>query len=263
MSAGYLTTESRVSVPCVKLIETDCEPLETDWHRIQMNLLIEIITHLRRGCTDYFVGGNMFIYYHDSAIKRRRFRGPDFFLVEDSHLEPPRPYWAVWEEGGKFPDLIIELTSASTAEIDRTEKKDIYEKVFRTAEYFIFDPRTNQLEGWRLVQDHYGPVQPNKRGWLWSEQVGQWLGTWQGIFQAKKYTYLRFFDSRGKLSPTSTEAALKKVMVSERKIQAEKKRALTERQRAKAERRRAEAAEAELAHLRALLGKQGHKPPQS
>jgi Uma2 family endonuclease len=45
-----------------------------------------------------------------------------------------------WEEGGQLPDVVIELTSESTAHVDHGEKKRVYAKVWRLPEYFIFDP---------------------------------------------------------------------------------------------------------------------------
>jgi hypothetical protein len=36
-------------------------------------------THRSRERQDYFVGGNMFIYYSRRQVRNRDFRGPDFF----------------------------------------------------------------------------------------------------------------------------------------------------------------------------------------
>ena len=41
----------------------DGEPLETNWHRIQINLLVDLTNQLWYDRTDFFAGGNMFIYY--------------------------------------------------------------------------------------------------------------------------------------------------------------------------------------------------------
>ena len=48
-----------------ELVYSDGEPLETNWHRIQMNLLIDLIYQVmtERGRTDFFAGGDMFVYY--------------------------------------------------------------------------------------------------------------------------------------------------------------------------------------------------------
>ena len=237
MAIGSVATEVPViPIPKERLLEEDGVPLETDWHRLEMNLLIESVTYYWRHRADYFVGGNMFIYYNEEHARNVDYRGPDFFFVRDSQLNPSRPYWAVWLENYKFPNLIIELTSPSTAEIDRVIKKDIYEKIFKTNNYFIFDPADNHLEGWHLENGSYVELQPDERGWLWCDELGLWLGNWYGKFQGKLNTYLRLFDKEGNLVPLFSEAA-----------------ELAEKAAA-ADRQRADALEAELAKLKAQVG---------
>jgi Uma2 family endonuclease len=194
-------------LPNVELIETDGVPLESDWHRAAIGLLIEVIDWLFRGRTDFYVGGNMFIYYCEEQARTRRYRGPDFFFVDGVNREPRRRYWAVWKEGGRYPDVIIELLSPRTAKRDRTTKKDLYEKVFRTCEYFCYDPSTQQFEGWRLNDSAYGALTPNEQGRLFSKKLGLWLGTWVGKYLGSQETWLRFFDTEGRVLPTRAEAA--------------------------------------------------------
>lgn len=45
------------------LVEDDGEPLGTPWHRSQIGLFIESLAWHWRRRTDFFVGGNIFIYY--------------------------------------------------------------------------------------------------------------------------------------------------------------------------------------------------------
>ena len=106
MAIGSTTAEVPViPIPQERLLEEDGVPLETDWHRLEMNLLIESVTYHLRGRDDYFVGGNMFIYYNEEHARNADYRGPDFFFVRGSRLNPSRPYWAVWLEGYKFPTI--------------------------------------------------------------------------------------------------------------------------------------------------------------
>ena len=226
--------------PPSNLPEEDGVPLESDWHRLEMNLLIELVGWHFKGREDYFVGGNMFIYFDIEQARDRNFRGPDFFFVWDAPLNPPRRYWAVWEQGGKYPDVIIELSSPTTADEDHVIKKTTYEKVFHTKDYFIYDPIEQKLLGWRLdSRDRYRKIQPNDHGWLWSAQLGLWLGLWNGKYQDKEEMYLRFFDKDCNLIPSAQE------------------RADAEKQRADTEKQRADAAEAELALLRAQMKNSG------
>jgi Uma2 family endonuclease len=218
------------------LPETDEIPLESGWHRAAIALLIESVVCHRQGQTDYYVGGNMFIYFSRRQSETLEYRGPDFFFVQGVDGTRPRRFWAVWDEDGKYPNVILELLSPTTARVDRATKKDLYEGTFRTPEHFWYDPSTRQLEGWRLDQDlRYRAISPNERGWLWSEQLGLWLGLWEGVYLSEQTTWVRFYDKKGDLVPTLAEQ----------------------------ERQRAEALAAEVARLKALLAEQQAPPPPS
>jgi Uma2 family endonuclease len=236
--------------PPTDLLEEDGVPLESDWHRLAMTLLIELVGLHLKGREDYFVGGNMFIYFNAKQARDRDFRGPDFFFVWEVPLNPPRRYWAIWDEGGKYPDVIIELSSPSTADEDHGVKKRTYERVFHTNEYFIYDPAEQKLKGWRLDgNQRYLEIPSNDKGCLSSEQLGLWLGTWNGKYQEKEEVYLRFFDKDGTLIPSAQE----RTEIAHLQAEAEKQRADAQKQRAEIEKQRADAAEAELARLKAQL----------
>jgi Uma2 family endonuclease len=243
------------------LVETDGEPLETPWHRAEINLLIDSVSCHRRGLKNFYVGGNMFIYYSRRQSRERNYRGPDFFFVQGVDGTRERQYWWVFEEDGKYPDVIIELLSSSTAEIDRTVKKDLYEQTFRTPEYFCYDPDTQKLEGWRLNSElRYHALTPNERGWLWSEQLGLWIGSAEGIYLQQRAVWLRFFTPEGKLVLTEAEREHRRVGDERQRAEEERQRAEEERQRAEAEHHRAEALAAEVSRLQALLKEKGITP---
>jgi len=218
-----------------ELVYDDGEPLESEWHTLQFPLLRELIrqTMAERGRSDFFVGGNMFVYYsveqaRDVARGRPYFRGPDVFWVGGVESGRLRKAWVAWEEGGHLPDVIVELLSPTTAEIDRNEKKEIYAKYFGTSEYYLVDPETRKLEGFGLAGRSYRPLIPAEQGRFWSDQLGVFLGFWHGVVNGGEADWVRLFRPDGSLVPTAEE-------------------------RAETERRRAEAAEAEIARLRALL----------
>src|SRR5262245_3692770 len=159
-----------------------------------MNLLIESVYYAMSGRNDYYCSGNMFIYFSEQQVRNKDFRGPDFYFVKNVEREPIRPYWAVWKEKGRYPDVIIELMSATTRNEDLTVKKDVYEKTFHTYEYFCYDPDTKELFGWRLKDSVYRSIDPSENARLWCEQLGLWLGTWVGTHMGRDMTWLRFFD---------------------------------------------------------------------
>jgi Uma2 family endonuclease len=219
-----------------------------------MILLIDS-THARyRGRTDYYVGGNMFVYYSLEQARNEDYRGPDYFFVAGARLHPPRPYWAIWKENGRYPDVIVELLSPTTAQEDLTTKKDLYERTFHTQNYFCCDPFEKKLLGWRLAEAGYEPLAPNERGRLWCSVLGVWVGTWEGEIKRQKGVWLRFFDEKGEVVATAEEEAEQAAEVQ--RLRGDELEKLVEK-----ERQRAEAAEAELARLRALLAQQPPSAP--
>ena len=228
-----------IMIPAMELPTEDGEPLESSWHRAEINLLIETIGVHWRERQDFYAGGNMFVYYSLEQARERKYRGPDVFVVLGVDGSYARKAWVVWEEGGKYPDVIIELLSPSTAKKDLTTKKDLYEQIFRTPEYFCCDPDTSVLRGWRLVNMRYQELKPSARGWLWSEQLRLWLGFWEGRYLKSDNTWLRFYDEHEILVPTEGEF--------------EAQHAEQERRRAEQEAAARRQAEAELAQVRAEL----------
>jgi Uma2 family endonuclease len=185
-------------LPC-----SDGRPMETLRHTYQMVLLMMPLLRAWRG-REFFVGGNMFLYYSMQQVRNRDFMGPDVFVVLDV---PPgfRKSWVMWEEG-KGPDVVIELLSESTEHLDRVEKKRLYQEVLRVPDYFWYDPWTGEVAGFALRNGRYEPIEPDAAGRLRSEQLGLLLGRWEGEFAGERATWLRWMDAGGALLSTDQEA---------------------------------------------------------
>lgn len=209
MSQTTAVVDWEPTLPPTDLIFDDGEPLETNRHRIAMNALIRSLPSALADRDNYFVGGNMFVYYSSAQVRNKDFRGPDFFVVLGIDGRTDRQGWVVWEENGRYPDVIVELMSSSTAEADTGVKKDIYEQIFRTPDYYVFDPfNSDSLQGWHLdANQRYMPLTPNEQGWLWCQRLGLWLGTWSGTIERVEAVWLRFYDTAGNLVPLPEEAA--------------------------------------------------------
>ena len=92
----------------------DGVPMETQRHKMQMDLLIDPLIPWLEPREDGYVGGNMFLYFSLAQVRNQDFKGPDFIAVLGVPKKE-RKSWVVWEEG-KAPDVIIELLSPSTAQ---------------------------------------------------------------------------------------------------------------------------------------------------
>ncbi|NEQ44335.1 MAG: Uma2 family endonuclease [Leptolyngbya sp. SIOISBB] len=179
-------------------LPSDEPPLESSLHLQQMMLLLNCLDWLWQDRNDYFAAGNLTIYYNARQLKSKDFRGPDFFVILGTEKRS-RKSWMVWEEEGRYPNVIVELLSDSTAKTDRGLKKEIYQTIFRTPEYFWFSPDTLEFEGFLLTGGVYQAIAPNERGHRWSEQLQLFLGVHE--------SQLRYFSLEGDLIPTPKEAA--------------------------------------------------------
>ncbi len=204
---------------------SDGRPMaETDWHRILMNALIQILDAWYAREPMVYVSGNLLLFYERG--NKRRHVSPDVFVV-DGVAKRRRPNYLLWEEG-KGPDVVIELTSSSTRAEDTKKKFQLYQDTLRVQEYFLFDPLGHylvpQLSGYRLHRRRYAAIR---------EVEGRLPSQGLGLHLEAAGQELRLFDPASGQWLTTPE---------ERAAQAE-----DERDQERAARQQAEA---ELARLR-------------
>jgi Uma2 family endonuclease len=219
MSASFPTPPPGDSFPC-----DDGEPMETQRHRDQMNLLADSLDEYWRDRDDVCVGGNMGLYFSETQRLKNDFRAPDVFVVLDT-VRKERKRWVVWEEEGRMPHAIVELVSESTEHVDRGSKKTLYARVLRVPCYIIYDPFSAQLDVHRLRDGEYERVEPDARGLVPCAPLGLYVGVVPGVRGDIEAPWLRWFDANGN-------------MILE-------------------DRERARAAEAEVARLREELARRG------
>jgi len=239
--------------------ESDGEPMgETDFHIDVILYLKQALRHLFREASQTYVAANMFFYYekgNPAAVS-----APDAFVVKGISKHQRRTY-KLWEEG-VVPCAIFEITSRKTYQEDFGNKKKVYQKL-GVAEYFMFDPLgerlSPRLQGFRLQRGFYRPLPLSAEGTLYSQELDIILCP-QGDFLKLLY------PTTGEAIPTLDEAidwaylaqekAAQESLRAEQEAQHAKQETLRAEQealRAEQEALRADAAEAELAHLRAVL----------
>ncbi|WP_414623235.1 Uma2 family endonuclease [Calothrix sp. CCY 0018] len=234
-------SEINVTLPPTQY-ELPCDdgvPMETQRHKLQMDMLIDTLSPWLAERDDGYVAGNMFVYFSLAQIKTQDFRGPDFFAVLGVPKKE-RLSWVVWEEG-KAPDVVIELLSESTAARDKNEKKLIYQNQMRVPEYFWFDPfNADDWAGFSLQHGVYQTIAENAQNQLVSQSLGLALTRWQGVYKGVEAVWLRWVTmSGGELLPTSDDIAEQ------------------EKRRAEQQRQRAELAESQLKQVAMNLLQQG------
>jgi Uma2 family endonuclease len=216
------------------VVTSDGVPLDSDREALQINLLKETLRLAWADRDDFYIAGNMFVYFDLDQYRNLNFRGPDIYVA----LGVPkheRKAWLTWVEG-KAPDVVIEFLSESTAAVDRGVKKQVYQDQLRAAEYVWYDPFTRELAGFRLVDGVYEPIVADERGRLVSRRLRLALAVHEGVYGDVEAPWLRWETLAGEVLPTAAEVAVQ------------------ERARADEAMRRVAELEAELARLRAAGG---------
>ncbi|MEB3289368.1 MAG: Uma2 family endonuclease [Leptolyngbya sp.] len=139
--------------------DTDGQPMtESDATRDYLLYCVEVLQLYFRGRSNVYVSGNLFVYYEEGNPKASI--SPDVFVIFGVSQRKRRSY-KVWQEGGKLPNFVLEITSRSTKRQDEEEKPRLYASL-GIQEYFQYDPTADylnpQLRGSRLVDGTYQPL---------------------------------------------------------------------------------------------------------
>ena len=198
----------------------DGEPLESDRHRKQMNVLTETLDVHWANRPDVFVGGNMFLYFSELQTKKNTFRGPDVFVVLNT-VRRERKSWVVWQEE-RTPNVIIELLSPRTEAVDRGEKMRVYGRVLRVPEYYLYEPNSETFEAYRLDlgTSAYVRVDLELDGTCRSPSLGVQLAVREGNYGGLGGRWLRWTDGAGNVLPTEGEAAEREAEAARKTSQA-------------------------------------------
>ncbi len=212
--------KSQVAAVPIEYPSSDGIPMgETERHAVVTMDARQALGHFFRERPDVYVGIDMLLYWVEGAPKQSV--APDVFVVFGAPKLPRRDMWLVWEEGGRTPDFVLEVTSKKTRRADEGRKRRLYGRL-GVEEYWQFDPTGDYLDpllkGARLTAGRYEPIK-GVDGTLHYRSL-------LGLDPRLEGGELRFFDpTRDRRLPTCEEAF-----------------------------ERAEALERELADLKARLG---------
>ncbi|MGB7442009.1 MAG: Uma2 family endonuclease [Coleofasciculaceae cyanobacterium] len=212
--------------------DTDGAPMaESDIARDYLIYSVETLSLYFQERKDVYVSGNLFIYNEKGV--------PDAVVAPDAFVifgvsNRQRMSYKVWEEGGKMPDFILEITSSSTRNQDQVEKPQKYARM-RVAEYFQYDPSGDylqpQLKGSHLVEGKYQPMQAEVREEGILSIHSQVLGLDLRLVEGK----LRFYEPQtGKKLLSYKEIELARQQAESARQQAEQEREAEARSRREA-----------------------------
>ena len=197
---------------------------------------------------------------------------PDMFLsldvsVPDNWFDKEKRSYFFWEFG-KVPEIVVEIVSNRKGNEDSGKLRG-YARI-RVPYYVIYDPTRSLspevLRVFELGNGHYQRCADNHL-----TETGLTAVLWQGRFEAKEGTWLRWADAiTGVIIPTGAERAQQEATRADQEtIRAEQEaaranqdtaRADQETLRAEQEAARAEQATAKAARLAAKLRKMGLDP---
>jgi len=176
---------------------SDGKPMgETDKHVKQLARLLDVLETYFASEPDVYVSGNNMMYYDEGNPRKKVC--PDIYVTVGIPNRERRSY-KIWVEG-KAPDFILELLSDETRSRDFGFKKRLYQNLFHTKEYFLYDPDTEALYGYWLTESRYRLVRPDANHRLFSSVL-------RLLFGVDAQGWLRIFRPDGTVLKTQQELA--------------------------------------------------------
>jgi len=174
-----MATEVMTEIDWDTFPEDDGEPMaETQANAVQMMDLIFALSYVFQvqGRDDHTaVGGNQLMYFNER--NGRDHLAPDVYVILD-YAPPPPPSWRMWEHG-KFPEIIFEITSPSTADVDVSDEVGKGKRwrygTLGVREYYIYDPQGDldpPLQGFAREGTRLEPMETLAGGSIYSPLLG-------------------------------------------------------------------------------------------
>jgi Uma2 family endonuclease len=179
------------------------EPPDTTAQSDLERYLIDVLEWLYRA-ENWFIGANLAIVYD-----KRKYLPPDVSVCKGVVLTPAQRVaqksYRIRLPDRPPPPVVFEVGSKETWQHDLGYKVERYGEM-GAKEYFAYDPNTprvwrkkpSRLLGWRYFGGLPYELQPDARGWLWSDELDSWL--------VPDNEYLRLYDRHGQRRLKETEA---------------------------------------------------------
>lgn len=223
----------------VELLLDDPDEMAQEEDMPESQPQIDVSDHLRDVLKQQYQGQNCFVTGNLAVFPPTRdypfrYLAPDVMVVKGvtiSEAEKARlNSWMMRKPNRPAPTVVFEISSEETWPQDLDPKPDHYRRL-GVREYFVYDPQqywpntTQHLRGWRYVNGQTEEIEPDERGWLWSEELESWLVP-DGLL-------LQLYDREGNQRLTRAEAEAQNAEAE--RARAEVTQALFEAAQAKAE----------------------------
>ncbi len=221
------------SPPDVYYPDSDGQPMANN--TVQFNWIVIIKQNLEwwyANHPDAFVAGDLFWYPIEGDNKT--VQAPDV-MVALGRPRGDRKSYKQWQEGGIAPHVVFEILSQANTKTEMQQKFAFYER-YGVQEYYVYDPDTNDLQGWERKNNRLVAI----------ESMKNWISPLLKIRFEHTDSELRLYHPNGERFTDYQET--KQDAVKERQ------RAEQERQRAEQERQRAEQAKQEAVKRLTQLG---------
>jgi Uma2 family endonuclease len=199
-----------------------------------------------------FIAGDLFWYPVEGHPEIRQ--APDV-LVVFGRPKGHRGSYQQWREANIAPQVVFEILSPGNTVVEMNRKFRFYER-YGVEEYYLYDPDTGDLQGWRRLVNHLVSI-PDLQNWV-SPRLGiRFVLAPEGLL---------LYQPDGTPFLTFVELALHAEQAEERATQAEDRASRAEDRAAQAEDRasraedRATQAEDRAARLAARLRELGIEP---
>ncbi len=197
-------------------------------------------------------------HYHPAIRNSINLIVPDVAVFKDIPLTLEEQLtlksWTIDPPKRPAPPVVFEISSGDTWANDigaaPYQKPATYGRI-GMREYFAYDPNQpavwtkqggKRLLGWRYEQGQPIPLEPDERGWLWSEVLESWL--------AEDGFYLRLYDRAGQMRLTEVQASAEtRTRLEQRVVEveaAQRKEATARRKEAIARRKETTALQKEM-----------------
>jgi Uma2 family endonuclease len=260
MTSAYIrqSLPSTAELPC-----SDDTPVDNEDQNLIPNLLLLLLTHVWADRADWFFAVDMAVY-HTTGVNPRVPAVPDAFLslgVERLKNGETRSSYAVWEEQGVVPTLVLEMVS-QTPGGEYEEKRDLYAKL-GVLYYAIYNPkywRRGEYQPFELYKLEAGNYQLQQGEPYWMPEVGLGIGRCEIQFGNFPREVLTWYDEMG--IRHFSEAEQQRLQTEQQELRAERAEVLLQEERLLREQAEAEAQQDRLrvGRLEALLRAQGIDP---